>query len=250
MSKIVVEICCGSAEDVFRAKAAGADRAELNSAVFLGGLTPTIGTVKAAAAAGLPLMCMLRPRQGGFCYSDTEYEVMLTDARLMLDAGAAGIVFGFLHEDGSVDIEKCRGMTEVIGDRESVFHRAIDVVPDWHKAIDQLSDLGLTRILTSGQQPSVHYGADTVKQMIEYAAGRIEILPGAGVNLLNAADIIARTGADQIHAGMSGSKTDSSAAANPSIHFGSPVYPAENVYPVSDEEKIRGLVRQLSIHNS
>jgi copper homeostasis protein len=131
MRRINVEICCGSADDVFEAAGAGADRVELNSCLFLGGLTPSIGELLTAKGAGIKIMAMVRPREGGFCYTEREFETMLADAAELLKAGADGIVFGFLHLDGTVDKERCKAMMDVIGDKESVFHRAIDVVPDW-----------------------------------------------------------------------------------------------------------------------
>ena len=111
---------------------------------------------------------------------------MLEDATLFLENGADGIVFGFLHEDGTVDRARVKAMLEVIGDHESVFHRAIDVTPDWKAAMDVLMELGVTRILTSGQKPTVPEGIFTIKEMLEYAAGRIQVLPGAGITPENA----------------------------------------------------------------
>ena len=100
MSKILVEICCGSADDAIEAKKAGADRVELNTALFLGGLTPSIGSLKLAKEAGIEVMAMVRPREGGFCYTPAEFETMKIDARTMIEAGADGIVFCCLCENG------------------------------------------------------------------------------------------------------------------------------------------------------
>ena len=104
---IFFEACCGSAEDVIEAAKGGAQRAELNSNLFHGGLTPTVGALRVAKRhTNIPIMCMVRPREGGFCYTEVEFEVMLDDARMLLDNGADGIVFGFLREDGTVDRER------------------------------------------------------------------------------------------------------------------------------------------------
>ena len=95
MDKILLEICCGSAEDCARAGAGGADRVELNSALFLGGLTPSIGTMKLARElCHIPIMAMVRPRAGGFCYTESELKAMEYDAKALIEAGADGIVFG------------------------------------------------------------------------------------------------------------------------------------------------------------
>lgn len=242
MANIIVEICCGSADDVIQAKAAGAHRVELNSSMFLGGITPSIGELKVAKKTGMEIMAMVRPREGGFCYTEAEFESMLLDAEALLDAGADGIVFGFLHEDGTIDVERCQTMMQVIGNHPSVFHRAIDVVPDWRAAMDELIKLGVTRVLTSGQEPSVHYGAQTVRQMIEYAAGRIEVLPGAGIRLNNVEEIVQKTGCTQMHIAMPKACYDKSAMGNPEIFFGGALYPPEDRFAMADKGQIESLL--------
>ena len=104
------EICCGSAEDAIAAWKGGAVRVELNSDLFHGGLTPSIGTLTVVkkAVPNLKVICMVRPREGGFHYSDLEFQVMLEDAAQLLEHGADGIAFGFLHEDGTIDIKRCQ----------------------------------------------------------------------------------------------------------------------------------------------
>ena len=183
MASVLLEVCCGSADDVIQAKLGGADRAELCSDLFHGGLTPTVGSLRVAKReTGMPIMAMIRPREGGFCYSEAEFAVCLEDGRTLLEAGADGLVFGFLREDGRVDEARTRQLTELAraAGKDAVFHRAIDVVPDWREALDLLAELGVTRVLTSGQEPDVSQGTATVREMIRYAAGRIQILPGAG----------------------------------------------------------------------
>ena len=104
MSRILMEICCGSADDVIQAEKGGADRVELNSNLFQGGLTPSIGMLEVVKRyVSIPVMTMVRPRAGGFCYTDVEFETAKADARTLLLGGADGLVFGFLHEDGTVD---------------------------------------------------------------------------------------------------------------------------------------------------
>ena len=202
MSRVRLEVCCGSADDVIQAHRAGADRVELNSDLFHGGLTPTLGElIVAKRETGMPIMTMVRPREGGFCYTAAEFDTAVEDAKLLLHHGADGLVFGFLHPDGTIDLERTRVLADLAREagKESVFHRAIDVVPDWRKALDGLIALGITRVLTSGQEPDVALGTGTVREMIEYAAGRIQILPGAGITARNMDRIISETGCRQIH---------------------------------------------------
>lgn len=248
MSKVLLEVCCGSADDVIEAHRAGADRVELNSDLFHGGLTPTLGElIVAKRETGMRIMTMVRPREGGFCYTQAEFDTALEDAKLLLSHGADGLVFGFLHQDGTLDVERTRIMAELARDagRESVFHRAIDVTPDWRAALDALMDLGITRVLTSGQEPDVSLGTATVREMIEYAAGRIQILPGAGITARNMDRVIAETGCRQIHLAAHRSCTDASAANNRSIYYGGCLYPPEDRFQVIDRDYIGGMVGRL-----
>ena len=244
---LYLEICCGSAEDAIEAAKGGASRVELNSDLFHGGLTPTPGALRVVKRhIDIPVMCMVRPREGGFCYTDTEYEVMLADAEALLENGADGIVFGFLHEDGTVNVERTREMLRVIGDRQSVFHRAIDVVPDVTAALDTLIDLGVTRVLTSGQMPTVPQGAQTIRDMIAHAQGRIEILPGGGVDIANAKWCREQIGTDMLHAALHRTAFDPSCNGNPAIYFGGAIYPPEDRFMIADAGKIAELYRRAN----
>lgn len=242
---MLLEVCCGSAGDVWTAAAAGAGRVELNSALFLGGLTPSVGAMGLARRVKLPIMAMVRPREGGFCYTGPEFDTMLADARALLAAGADGLVFGVLHPDGTVDKVRCAALLAVVGNRESVFSRAIDVTPDWRAALDTLMELGVTRVLTSGQAASAPEGADTIRAMREYAAGRIQVLPGCGVNPDNAAALLAATGCDQVHGSFKTWGLDASATHNPAVSFSGGVCPPEERYPVTDAAAVRAAAAAL-----
>lgn len=238
-NNLFFEVCCGSAEDAIEAEKGGAHRVELNSDLFHGGLTPTVGSLLTVKKhIHIPVMCMVRPREGGFCYTETEFEVMLSDAECLLKNGADGIVFGFLHENGTVDEERTKKMLSVIGERESVFHRAIDVTPDVFQALDTLISLGVRRVLTSGQMPTVPMGAETIQKMIRHAAGRIEILPGGGIDAFNAAWCRKTIGTDMMHAAIHRTAYDRSCSGNPAIYFGGAVYPPEDRYLIADAKGI------------
>lgn len=239
MNRYILEVCCGSVDDVLEAERGGADRVELNACLFHGGLTPSIGTLKVAREMStLPIMAMVRPRQGGFCYTEAEYRTALSDAEALLDAGADGLVYGFLNADGTLDVARTREMTRLAGDRTKVFHRAIDVADDWRSMLSQLIELGVDRVLTSGQAPDVFYGLDVVRQMVEFAQGAIQILPGAGVTLRNAAHILEVTGCDQIHVARFRQRLDPSTENNREIFYGGALYPPEDRYDVIDGDYI------------
>lgn len=247
--RILLEICCGSAEDAILACRAGAERVELNSDLFHGGLTPTLGsllTVKKAAPP-LEIMAMVRPREGGFCYTETEYAVMKEDARLLLENGADGLVFGFLHENGTVDAERTSEFARLTAryGKKSVFSRAIDVVPDWRAALDALIAAGITRVLTSGQRPTAPEGADTIAAMVRHAAGRIEILPGSGVRAANARQLIARTSCTQVHMSAHGMVCDLSAANEHGICFTSSDIPPDGRYKRVDPARVAEVLQLL-----
>jgi copper homeostasis protein len=157
---------------------------------------------------GIPAMVMVRPRGGGFCYSDSEFETMLADSAALVEAGAEGIVFGILNADGTVDEKRCRKMLDIIGYAATggkalaVFHRAMDEVPDWRRALDTLCGLGIQRVLTGGQKLTAEEGSGVIREMVDYAAGRIEILPGGGVRKHNVRAIIEKTDCSQVHFSM------------------------------------------------
>ena len=239
MSKILLEICCGSAEDAIVAARTGADRVELNSNLFQGGLTPSIGSLLTVKEhADIPVMAMVRPRAGGFCYTDIETETARADAKALLKAGADGLVFGFLHPDGTVDEERTRAFVDLAEGKPCVFHRAIDVVPDWKRALDSLISLGVTRVLTSGQESDVFFALDTIAEMIRFAGDAIQILPGAGITLKNVSRVVAQTGCTQVHLARHRAYPDTSVANNRSIYYGGALYPPEDSFEITDGEYV------------
>jgi len=248
MKHILVEICCGSCEDAVISQAAGADRVELNSAMFLGGLTPSLGClIEVKEKTDIPVMIMIRPREAGFDYSDHEYAVMKRDAYLFLKHGADGLVFGFLNNDGTFNKDRMKEFSDICNTagKDAVCHRAFDVTPDPITALDMLIELNITRVLTSGQQPSVIYGADLICDLLARSDGRIEILPGAGLNRSNISGFVKKTGVDQVHFSANAFKTETSTANNTSIHFGGALYPREDIISVTNDENIKQILFEL-----
>src|SRR5690348_5874133 len=146
--RILLEVCIASVADALAAQAGGVDRLELNTALGLGGLTPSAGQLaEVRRATALPLIVMARPRPGGFCYSDSEFRVLRRDVEHALDQGADGIAFGVLTPTGEVDRERVRQIVTQMGTRQAVFHRAFDVTPDPVVALEQLIDLGVQRVM-------------------------------------------------------------------------------------------------------
>jgi len=196
----ILEIVCVSVDDAVQAEEGGADRIELCAAIELGGLTPSIGMLlEIRDRCRLPVMAMLRPRTGGFCYTDLEFQNMRRDLDRFLELGVEGFVFGILTPDGQLDGERCAQLVEQAAGAQTVCHRAFDVTPDPHAALEDVIGAGFTRLLTSGQQPTAIEGAGLIKELVAQANGRIEILPGAGIRAENVRDFVTATGVDQVH---------------------------------------------------
>lgn len=247
MSRIVLEICCASIDDAIAAERGGANRIELCSALFLGGLTPSTGTIiEVKKRLRIPVMAMVRPRAGGFCYSSAEMEVMERDVEIAINHGADGVVFGILNSDGTIDMARCKRMRDCAGDRQSVFHRAFDSTPDPFRALDQLIDLGITRVLTSGQQNSAPEGAVLIRKLIDHAQDRIEVLPGGGIQQHTLEDMVIKTGCTQLHLTAFSPRYDTSTQVRPTIAFGGALYPSETRYDVTDSLLVERAVEQLA----
>jgi len=246
---MILEICAASVEDCLAAQNGGADRLELNSALAVGGLTPSLGLLQEARqSVHLPIIAMIRPRASGFYYSAREFAVMQRDIDLMLAHGAAGIAFGILDENGKIDRARCAQIIHQTPGAEIVFHRAFDITPDPLPALEQLIDLGVKRVVTSGQEKNVSEGADNIARFIRHANRRIEILPAGGINRDTLAGILRRTGCDQVHASLSIFKTDLSTRARPRIQFGSSHLPAEDCYSGTDAAAVAEVRERLNHH--
>ncbi len=240
---VTVEICCGSADDVIRAEKAGANRVELNSALFAGGLTPSIGSlIEAKKHSSLPIICMLRPRAGGFCYSEAEFQTMMNDLKALKAAGADGFALGFLTKDGELDISRLKTVLEAARECELVFHRAFDCMKsDPIQTANQLADLGFKRILTSGRKATAWEGRELIREL--QALNRIEILPGSGLRRIELSEFLKHTGCDQIHLTFHKFEVDAS-IKNPEISF-SGCTPADDNVSIVDKEGLISFIRNL-----
>lgn len=245
MRHVLLEICCGSLEDTLEAEAGGAHRVELCSSLFFGGLTPSIGTiVEAKRRLTIPAVVMIRPRGGGFCYSEPEFAAMVADAEAAVAQNVAGLVFGVLTADGAIDRTRTRRLRDIAGSTDAVFHRAFDVTPDPFRAIDELVDLGLTRVLTSGQEDTVPEGLDLIKRLVDHAGDRIQVMPGGGIKPFNFDEVVSRTGCRQVHVAAFTTRRDDSTQHRPGVTFGGSLQPSENSYDLTDRSTVQLLTRK------
>lgn len=240
----MVEICCGSYEDAVAAERGGAERIELNSALSLGGLTPSAGCVRLVKKhTDLKVISMVRPRGGGFCYTERETAQMFEDAEILLECGSDGLAFGFLTENREINLERTGEMIRRIHSygREAVFHRAFDCTRDPKAAVSQLIELGADRILTSGLKETAWEGRELLQKLQQEFGGRIELLAGSGVNAGNARELMEVTGISQIHSSCKGWREDpTTSGENVSYSFAGT--PHENDYDIVDESLVRRLI--------
>lgn len=236
MKKVTLEVCISSVADALAAVNAGADRLELNVGLELGGLTPSIGllleVLEVVKGKKVSVVTMIRPRGSGFVYNDSEKQVMVNDAESLLYAGADGIVFGGLNEQGALDEPLTHTMCDIAKEHEAVFHRAFDVIEDQEKALADLIELGVKRVLTSGGKQSAEAGIAQLKRLRELSRGRIEILAGAGIGAENVERIVRETGCDGVHGSFSVLKHDEAGVV------------VDNNYPATCETKVRA-VREI-----
>ena len=204
---MIYEFCAENVTLLEKAMQAGARRIELCDNLAVGGTTPSYGVTKAAVELAsdhdTTIMTMIRPRGGDFVYSELEIAIMLDDIRLTAQAGSQGVVFGALTADKKLDKANLEKLIAASKGMEIVFHMAFDELSDEDQleAIDWLSQAGVRRILTragvsgdSLEKRFAHY-----HRILEHAAGKIEILPGGGIDMDNRQTFIDQLGVTQLH---------------------------------------------------
>jgi copper homeostasis protein len=199
VSRILLEICVDTLSGLEAAVVGGADRIELCAALALGGLTPSPGFMTDAAKCSVPVYAMIRPRAGNFVFSPAEIDMMRGDIDAARAAGLAGMVLGANLENGALDEDGLLKLKEHSTGLGATLHRAIDLVPDFHAAIDIAVGLKFERVLSSGGAKTALEGIETLAAMIEHARGRISVMPGSGVNAGSAAALLARLTVSEAH---------------------------------------------------
>ncbi|AXU97814.1 MAG TPA: copper homeostasis protein CutC [Erwinia persicina] len=197
-----LEICCYGVECAVTAEKAGADRVELCAAPAEGGLTPSAGTLMSARQrVSIPVHPIVRPRGGDFCYSEIEFEQMKSDIDFIRELGFPGLVVGLLDIDGHIDLPRMQQVMKHCQGMAVTFHRAFDLCHSPLLAMTQLTDLGVARILTSGQQQSAESGLPLLRELTHKARG-LKVMAGAGVRLSNVQKFI-DAGVIELHSSAS-----------------------------------------------
>lgn len=177
-----LEICCDNFASAEAAAIAGANRIELCAAIGEGGLTPSIGLIEQVLKnLDIDVHVLIRPRGGDFLFSEAEIEVIKSDIEACKELGVDGVVFGFLNADGSIDKETTAEIIELSRPMKVCFHRAFDMCKDPLIAFEELIELGVDYLLTSGQAPKAINGVELISQLVERADDKIKVMPGSGV---------------------------------------------------------------------
>jgi copper homeostasis protein len=236
---VLLEACVASVADAVAAVQNGAQRLELNVGIELGGLTPTLGLLEQTKeAVDVPVLVMIRTRGGGFCYTPSEKRLMIRDAQALLELGADGVVTGALTSQGEPDTRLIEDMRNVCRERELVFHMAFDLLKNSENALEEMIGLRVNRILTAGRQRTALAGQEVISKLVDKSNGRIEVLPGGGVNAENVRELLMRTGCSQVHGTFKVMRND----------------PAGNVcsgqYPALDANQVRWVSEELDRYDA
>jgi copper homeostasis protein len=222
-----LEICVDSVESAIAAEAGGAQRVELCSALAEGGLTPSIGLIRAVRSRiDIGVYVIIRPRGGDFLYSESEFSVMRDDIASAAEAGANGVVLGLLTAVGDVDVERTRQLVEearsITPSLGITFHRAIDMARNLESALEDVARTGADRVLTSGAAQNAELGSERIAGLVRAAGNRIRIMVCGNVRAANVQQIARATGAQEFHASLRTPVPSPVTYRNPTLHLGDP----------------------------
>jgi len=241
-----VEICVNSVESAVAAQVGGAQRVELCDDLVEGGTTPSFGSItKAREMLDIKLHVIIRPRGGDFLYSELEFDIMRRDIVEAKRLGVDGIVIGILDADGNIDAARTRELVELARPMTVTFHRAFDVSRDARRSLETLIEIGVDRVLTSGQCDLAADGKELLAEIIGQADGRIKILVCGGLCPDNIAEIAASTGADEFHFTAFKNVESEMRYRNENVPMGGAAPASEFVRPVTDPAIVSEMLARL-----
>jgi copper homeostasis protein len=236
----LIEICVEGIDGVLAAQEGGADRVELCASLLEGGLTPSLGVVREAQKrAQIPIHVIVRPRGGDFLYSEAEFGSMLADVAALRAMGVAGVVFGCLRADGSIDEQRMKALTTAARPLAVTCHRAFDMTRDPTTAIEALVRAGVDRVLTSGQRDTAMEGIDILKRAKAAARGRIKIMACGALDANNIAEVYRQSGADELHFAAPKVVQSGMSFRNPNVGMGGTAFEREFELTLTDAEAVR-----------
>jgi len=243
MSKNLIEVCVTSVQSAINAQEGGALRVELCDNLIEGGTTPGAGTIALARKElSIGIFIMIRPRGGDFCYSDLEFEIMKEDVKVARSLGADGIVAGILLPDGNIDVARMSELKNLAGSMGFTCHRAFDMTIDKFKALEELIDIGVDRILTSGGKNKAPDGKELIREIIDTSNKRIMVMPGSGVNEETIVALRDHTSAVEFHVTGRSLYPGIMKYRNPEVSMGDNVTVPEYDQWITDPQRIRKMV--------
>jgi len=239
MSSVLIEVCVEGVDGAVAAEHGGADRIELCASLLEGGITPSLGVVRAAARrVGIPLHVIVRPRGGDFLYSEGEFDSMLEDVATLRAAGAAGVVVGCLTQDGAIDSARMAALVARARPLSVTCHRAFDMTADADAALEALIACGVDRVLTSGQRATAEEATETLRRLHQRAAGRIVVMGCGGLDAFNIAAVRAATGLTELHLAAPRQQPSGMRYRNDGIGMGGTTLEREYTLTVTDADTV------------
>jgi copper homeostasis protein len=245
---LTYEICVDSTAGAIDAASSGASRIELCSALFEGGITPSLGLIETtlAAAPSLRVHVLIRPRGGDFIYDTHEVKAMIRDIEAARDAGAHGAVIGALTPGGEVDLATVDRLVAAAGPMQITFHRAFDMVAEPRETLETLVRLGCHRVLTSGQESSALEGAPLIADLVNQACDRIIVMAGGGITPRNALRIADATGVREMHFAAMVPTASAAVFRNPRTYMGDSLRQSEYSRAVTSRDLIEATMAAAS----
>ena len=199
------------------------------------------------AAVSIPIVVMIRPRGGGFVYSDDERDVMRRDVAHARDAGADGVAIGGLLSDGTIDTELTRSLVDEARDLPVAFHRAFDFTRDLDAALESLAEAGVRRILTSGGAPTATEGAARIAELVRQAGSRVTVVAGGGIRDNNVRGLLSVSGVREVHVRLTRLARRGEFADGRGLHLRKPLPEDETAWEETDEERVRSFVTTVRL---
>jgi len=244
---VKIEVCVDSVASAIIAQQSGAARVELCDNLIEGGTTPSAATIEfARKKLKIALNVIIRPRGGDFLYSKLELELIKKDIQIAKSLGADGVVIGMLTRDGRIDVEICKSLIEIARPMSVTFHRAFDLCLDPFEGMETLINLGVNRILTSGQKNKAEDGIDLLTELVKRADNRIIIMPGSGINEKNFSKIMTHCKAKEYHVSCRTEIESKMLFRREDVKMGSFPNYNEYTYKQNDLQKLKSIIHSIN----
>lgn len=243
---LLVEACVDSVASSIAAERGGARRLELCDALFDGGTTPSAGMIAACKeAVAVPVVVMIRPRGGGFVYSDAERDVMRRDVAVARSLGADGVAIGGLRANGSIDLSLVHSLVEAADGMSITFHRAFDLTIDMESALELLISAGVTHVLTAGGAARAIDGATAIGRLVRQAGSRAVVMAGGGVREENVRQLVSVSGVREVHVRLTRLARGDVPASLRTLPLRRPLPDDDSAWEETDEGRVRSFIDTL-----